>query len=72
MNIGDYIIKFMDRILDIFNVIKGYLEDALGFFEKLKALILEVVDYFSDQLDLDIDELTEEDAALLEEEHFFI
>ncbi|MDR0227640.1 MAG: hypothetical protein LBI72_01015 [Flavobacteriaceae bacterium] len=72
MNIGDYIIKFMDRILDIFNTIKGYLEDALGFFEKLKSLILEVVEYFSDQLDLDIDELDEEDAALLEEEHFFI
>lgn len=68
MNIQDRILAFVDRILDLFNVIKGYLIDAIGFFEKLKNAILELVSYLGER----IEEVTLEDLESLEEEHFFI
>jgi hypothetical protein len=68
MNIGDRIIRFVDIILDWFDRIKGYLEDASAFFEKLKDLILELVEYFNAQ----IDNYTDRKLATISEEHFFI
>ncbi|MHC5202931.1 hypothetical protein [Myroides sp. LJL119] len=68
MNIQDRILAFVDRILDLFHIIKDYLIDAIGFFEKLKNAILELVGYLSHKME----DITEQDLALLEEEHFFI
>ncbi len=68
MNYGDKIIAFIDRILDLFDLVKGYLDNALAFFEKLKGLILDLVEYVADQFD----SLTDRQLELLEEEHFFI
>lgn len=68
MNLGDRIISFVDRILDFFELIKGYLRDAASFFEKLKDLILELVEYFNTQFD----DYADKQIAILGEEHFFI
>lgn len=68
MNYGDKIIAFIDRILDLFDLVKGYLDNALAFFEKLKDLILDLVEYVTDQFN----SLTDRQLELLEEEHFFI
>lgn len=68
MSIQDRILAFVDRILDLFNIIKGYLANAVAFFEKLKVAILELVSYMGER----IEDITEEDLQVLEEEHFFI
>lgn len=68
MNLGDRIIKFVDRILDFFNIIKGYLDNAVALFEKIKLAILELVEYLTQR----VEEITEEEMQTLEEEHFFI
>lgn len=68
MNYGDRIIAFVDRILDLFDMIKGYLDDALSFFEKLKDLIHELLEYVKVQFESQ----TDKDLRILEEEHFFI
>lgn len=68
MNLGDRIIKFVDRILDFFNIIKGYLNNAVALFEKIKLAILELVEYLTQR----VEEITEEEMQTLEEEHFFI
>ncbi|MTG97032.1 hypothetical protein NWE55_10415 [Myroides albus] len=68
MNIGDRLINWVDCILAWFDRIKGFLSNAVAFFEKLKDLILEYVEYFTKK----VDEYTEEELQLLEEEHFFI
>ncbi|MEC4114377.1 hypothetical protein [Myroides pelagicus] len=68
MNIGDRLIKWVDCILAWFESIKGLLSNAVAFFEKIKALILEYVEYFTEK----IDDFTEDELQLLEEEHFFI
>ncbi|MHC5308856.1 hypothetical protein ACYSNM_02035 [Myroides sp. LJL116] len=68
MSIQDRILAFVDRILDLFNIIKGYLSNAVAFFEKLKNAILELVSYMGER----IEDITEEDLQVLEEEHFFI
>ncbi|MEC4116810.1 MULTISPECIES: hypothetical protein [Myroides] len=75
MNISDRLIDFVDRILDLFKAIKGYLNNAVAFFEKLKNMILEVVEYFKDRIEDAVDrleDLTDEQILSLEEEHFFI
>ncbi|EPH09017.1 hypothetical protein HMPREF9713_02877 [Myroides odoratimimus CCUG 12700] len=68
MDLGERLINFVDTILDIFNAIKGYLENAVAFFEKLKNKILELLEYFTEQ----VEDITEENLKALEEEHFFI
>ncbi|WP_158962524.1 hypothetical protein [Myroides fluvii] len=71
MNVGEYIVKLIDGILDFFQLIKDYLDDALSIFEKIKEVILDIIDYFSAQ----IEDLTEEASALFqdtEEDYFFI
>ncbi|MDR0194893.1 MAG: hypothetical protein LBI73_07190 [Myroides sp.] len=68
MDFGERLINFVDRILDLFNAIKGYLENAVAFFEKLKNKILELIEYFYDN----VEEVTDENLKALEEEHFFI
>lgn len=68
MSYGDKIIAFVDRVLDFFNLVKGYLDDALAFFEKLKDLILELVEYAK----LHFESHPDRELKLLEEEHFFI
>lgn len=68
MNLGDRIIRFVDRILDFFNIIKGYLDNAVALFEKIKLAILELVEYLTQR----VEEITEEEMQTLEEEHFFI
>lgn len=68
MNYGDKIVAFVNRILDFFDLIKGYLDDALSFFEKLKDLILELIEYVQVQFESH----TDKELRLLEEEHFFI
>ncbi|MDM1348058.1 hypothetical protein HX017_12900 [Myroides marinus] len=68
MDFGERLINFVDRILDLFNAIKGYLENAVAFFEKLKNKILEIIEYFYDN----VEEVTDENLKALEEEHFFI
>ena len=68
MNLGDKIIAFVDRILDLFNKIKGLLTNAIHFFERLKTWILEKVESFTNH----IEEYTEEDLLALQEEHYFI
>ncbi|WP_010249683.1 hypothetical protein [Myroides injenensis] len=68
MNLGDRIIRFVDRILDFFNIIKGYLDNAVALFEKIKLAVLELVDYLTQR----VEEITEEEMQTLEEEHFFI
>lgn len=68
MNLGDRIIRFVDRILDFFNIIKGYLNNAVALFEKIKLAILELVEYLTQR----VEEITEEEMQTLEEEHFFI
>lgn len=71
MNLGEYIVNLIDGILDFFQLIKDYLEDALSIFEKIKEVILDILDYFSAK----IEDLTEEASTLFEdtdEEYFFI
>ena len=71
MNVGDYIVNLIDGILDFFQLIKDYLEDAVSIFEKIKDVVLDILDYFSAQME----NLTEEAVALFEEaeeDHFFI
>ncbi len=68
MNIQERILAFVDRILDLFNIIKDYLINAVAFFEKLRNAILELVSYLEDK----IEDITEEELKVLEEEHFFI
>ncbi|WP_025125517.1 hypothetical protein [Myroides odoratimimus] len=68
MDLGERLINFVDTILDMFNAIKDYLENAVAFFEKLKNKILELLEYFSEQ----VEDITEENLKALEEEHFFI
>ncbi|MDM1379278.1 hypothetical protein [Myroides marinus] len=68
MDFGERLINFVDRILDLFNAIKGYLENAVAFFEKLKNKILDIIEYFYDN----VEEVTDENLKALEEEHFFI
>ncbi|MCC9042817.1 hypothetical protein LNQ81_08980 [Myroides sp. M-43] len=68
MDFGERLINFVDRILDLFNAIKGYLDNAVTFFEKLKNKILELVEYFYEN----VEEITDENLKALEEEHFFI
>ncbi|AJA69040.1 hypothetical protein HX045_15620 [Myroides odoratimimus] len=68
MDLGERLINFVDTILDMFNAIKGYLENAVAFFEKLKNKILELLEYFTEQ----VEDITEENLKALEEEHFFI
>ncbi|KUF42083.1 hypothetical protein SAMN04488018_11429 [Myroides marinus] len=68
MDFGERLINFVDRILDLFNAIKGYLENAVAFFEKLKNKILDLIEYFYDN----VEEVTDENLKALEEEHFFI
>ncbi|MDM1046394.1 hypothetical protein HX004_16365 [Myroides sp. 1354] len=71
MNVGEYIVKLVDGILDFFQLIKDYLDDALSIFEKIKEVILDIIDYFSTQ----IEDLTEEASSLFEdaeEDYFFI
>lgn len=75
MNLSDRLINFVDRILDLFKAIKGYLNNAVAFFERLKNMILEVVEYFKDRIDdtmSQLENLTDEQLLSLEEEHFFI
>ena len=71
MNVGEYIVNLIDGILDFFQLIKDYLEDAVSIFEKIKDVVLDILDYFSAQME----NLTEEAVALFEEteeDHFFI
>lgn len=68
MNIGDRIISLVDKILSWFERIKQYLEDAAAFFEKLKDLIFELIEYFNTQ----IDNYADRELAAMSEEHFFI
>lgn len=71
MNVGEYIVNLIDGILDFFQLIKDYLDDALSIFEKIKEVVLDIIDYFSAK----IEDLTEEAAALFEEaeeDYFFI
>ncbi|AJH13891.1 MULTISPECIES: hypothetical protein [Myroides] len=68
MDLGERLINFVDTILDMFNAIKGYLENAVAFFEKLKNKIIELLEYFTEQ----VEDITEENLKALEEEHFFI
>ncbi|MBB1140838.1 hypothetical protein [Myroides sp. WP-1] len=71
MNVGEYIIKLIDGILDFFQLIKDYLDDALHIFEKIKEVVLDIIDYFIDTTE----ELSQESVKLfedLEEDHFFI
>ncbi|MGG5570230.1 hypothetical protein [Myroides odoratimimus] len=68
MDLGERLINFVDTILDMFNAIKGYLENAVAFFKKLKNKILELLEYFTEQ----VEDITEENLKALEEEHFFI
>ncbi|WP_410881487.1 hypothetical protein [Myroides sp. DW712] len=71
MNVGEYIVNLIDGILDFFQLIKDYLEDAVSIFEKIKDVVLDILDYFSAQME----NLTEEAVALFEEaeeNHFFI
>ncbi|WP_121966270.1 hypothetical protein [Myroides sp. N17-2] len=68
MDFGDRLINFVDRILDLFNAIKGYLDNAVAFFERLKDKILELVEYFTDR----IEDITDESLQALEEEYTFI
>ncbi|EHQ41983.1 hypothetical protein [Myroides odoratus] len=71
MNLGEYIVNLIDGILDFFQLIKDYLEDALSIFEKIKEVVLDILDYFSAK----IEDLTEEASTLFEdtdEEYFFI
>ncbi|MGS4345350.1 hypothetical protein ACKUSY_07050 [Myroides odoratus] len=71
MNVGDYIVNLIDGILDFFQLIKDYLEDAVSIFEKIKDVVLDILDYFSAQME----NFTEEAVALFEEaeeDHFFI
>ena len=68
MDLGERLINFVDTILDMFNAIKGYIENAVAFFEKLKNKIIELLEYFTEQ----VEDITEENLKALEEEHFFI
>lgn len=68
MDLGERLINFVDTILDMFNAIKGYLENAVAFFEKLKNKIIELLEYFTEQ----VEDITEGNLKALEEEHFFI
>lgn len=71
MNVGEYIVNLIDGILDFFQLIKDYLDDALSIFEKIKEVILDIIEYFSTQ----IEDLAEEASALFEdteEDYFFI
>jgi len=69
MNVGEYIVNLIDGILDFFQLIKDYLDNALSIFEKIKEVVLDILDYFSAK----IEDLTEEAVSLFEEEdHFFI
>lgn len=68
MDFGDRLINFVDRILDLFNAIKGYLDNAVAFFERLKDKILELLEYFTDT----IEDITDESLKALEEEYTFI
>ncbi|MGG5507762.1 MULTISPECIES: hypothetical protein [unclassified Myroides] len=71
MNVGEYIVKLIDGILDFFQLIKDYLDDALHIFEKIKEVVLDIIDYFLDHTG----ELLPESVALFEdqeEDYFFI
>ncbi|MGL4582812.1 MAG: hypothetical protein ACRCVU_07505 [Flavobacterium sp.] len=68
MDFGDRLINFVDRILDLFNAIKGYLDNAVAFFERLKDKILELLEYFTDT----IEDITDDSLQALEEEYTFI
>lgn len=73
MNIGEYVIKLVDGILDFFHLIKDYLDDALSIFEKIKEVITDIIAYFSAK----IEDFTQEVSTLFEdenedEEHFFV
>ncbi|MCP1996949.1 hypothetical protein [Flavobacterium sp. HSC-61S13] len=75
MKYVDRIAAFIERILDLFDMVKGYIEDALSFFEKLKELVLELLEYIKIQFNhlTDNEEsLDPEIEQLLEQEHFFI
>jgi len=70
MNIGEYIVKLIDGILDFFNLIREYLDDAFVIFEKIKEVILDIIDYFKTK----IEDFTQEASTFLDdtEEHFFV
>jgi len=71
MNLGEYIVNLIDGILDFFQLIKDYLDDAWSIFEKIKEVVLDILDYFSAK----IEDLTEEASTLFDdsdEDHFFI
>ncbi|WHT38033.1 MULTISPECIES: hypothetical protein [Myroides] len=71
MNLGEYIVNLIDGILDFFQLIKDYLDDAWSIFEKIKEVVLDIIDYFSAK----IEDLTEEASTLFDdsdEDHFFI
>ncbi|MBW3518112.1 hypothetical protein [Flavobacterium sp. NKUCC04_CG] len=77
MKYVDRIAAFIERMLDLFDLVKGYIEDALSFFEKLKELVLELLEYIKVQFDQltndENEELRDEEIEqLLEQEHFFI
>lgn len=68
MNWEERIVGLIDSILDIFNVIRRYVDDALHIFEKLKTFILDLIKAIKDKLDHYIDK----ELEVLDEEHFFI
>lgn len=68
MNWEERIVGLIDSILDIFNVIRRYVDDALHIFEKLKAFILDLIKAIKDKLDHYI----VKELEVLDEEHFFI
>lgn len=68
MNYVDQIAAFIERVLDLFDLVKGYIEDALSFFERLKELILELLEYIKLQFDTE----GPKHIDALDQEHFFI
>lgn len=51
MSKGDFIVNLIDNILDFFQLIKDYLDDALRVFEKIKEVILDIIDSFTNMID---------------------
>lgn len=70
MKIGDFITKIVDNILNFFKLIKGFLEDALAYFEKIKNYILETLDFYKDHFEDEID--PDQVEALTVSDHYFI
>ncbi|MGG5578432.1 hypothetical protein ACPDHL_13970 [Myroides sp. C15-4] len=71
MSIGDYLVNLVDRILDFFQLIKDYVDDALRIFEKIKEVVLDIIAYFSEAFE----DFTQEASTLFddtEEDFFFI